>query len=224
MRRKIGILIAVFGVALLLSTVFLNNIVGFSSNRALSQFEKMDREDLGLKNKLYEYNFKDIEEISPSKTYLALEERDYEDIIGQLVIPSVDINVALFEGISKEKLWKGVSTMKENQVMGQGNYSIAGHYGINDELFYNLADLEIGEEIRLTDKDKIYVYRVVERLLVDPSETYMIGDSRADGRNAIISLMSCYYEDGKNTGKRLFVVGELEKTQNYSKKMMMQTN
>ncbi len=224
MKKISGILFIVIGLVFVFNSQILNLIVKTNSKRTLKEFKTIEiEENIGRED--ISYDFSEIDNIDPSKTYLDLSERDKKDIIGQLVIPATETNVTIFEGISKEKLWKGVSTMKKGQKMGEGNFSLAGHYGIKGELFHNIKDLEPGDEIRLTNKDKLYLYRVYSKEIVSPVEVHMISDEKSDNQGApIISLMSCYYEDGKNTGQRIFVIGELEEIIDYEEEKMESKN
>ena len=48
-------------------------------------------------------------------------------VIGAIAIPSVEINLPIFKGLSNVALLTGAGTMKENQVMGKNNYALASH-------------------------------------------------------------------------------------------------
>lgn len=222
MKRLVGFLVIIVGLGLVFNKSIVNFSIGLRVDKANREFKTRD---LGQARKAVEdsvsYDFDKVDDINPSKVYLELNEEDYDQLMGQVVIPSLDINVVLFEGISDSKLLKGVSTMKPGQVMGQGNFSIAGHYGIRGELFHSLDQAKIGDEIRLTDREKIYIYRVYDEKLVDPEDIYMIEDRQAEKFGGpIISLMSCKYENGKNTGQRLFLLGSLEKVIDYREDIM----
>ncbi len=208
-RIFLGIILALLGLSLIFNDKLVELMVKINISRTMDKYEELDLNTSDKSN--VDYDFSLIDDIELTKTYIDLSEEDYKNIIGKLIIPDVDIHVVLFEGISKEKLLKGVSTMKADQIMGQGNYSIAGHYGINNELFHNLLELEEGSEIYLIDANKQYVYEAVDREVVEPDRIDMISDTRLDKYDKpIISLMSCYYVDGKNTGKRIFITGELK--------------
>jgi len=100
--------------------------------------------------------------------------------------------------------------MKENQTMGEMNYSLAGHYTHSGQLFGRLEELNIGDKILLNDKEMIYEYDVYETLIVPPTAVEMIEDQLAEEHgNAIVSLINCFYVDDVNTGDRYFVLGEL---------------
>ncbi|BDR59443.1 hypothetical protein XA3_18840 [Xylocopilactobacillus apicola] len=82
--------------------------------------------------------------------------------IGYIVIPTVDIRNPVFKGYgeSGNNLLHGVGTMKPNQIMGAGNYALAGHYMNNQTVFHNLSKAKVGEDVYLTDLKFFYKYRI----------------------------------------------------------------
>ena len=128
-------------------------------------------------------------------------------MVGRMYIPSVNINIAVLEGVSNRNLDVASGTMKPNQKLGQGNYAIAGHYSWRDDLLFTpLKFLEGGESIYLTDKSKVYEYKVEKIFTVDDSEGHLINDSEGD---KILTLVTC--TDINGTARRI-VRGELINT------------
>lgn len=157
------------------------------------------------------FDFDSIEEISTSGTWLSPDLIDQNLIIGRLYIPSIDLNLTVFNGLSNSILHAGLGTMRPGLTMGQGNFPIAGHYSADsDILFGNLISVEIEDQIYLTDNEKIYEYKVYETRIVDVTEVKWVENTVAkEHGKPIISLMNCYYIDGQNSGDRYFVFGEL---------------
>lgn len=48
-------------------------------------------------------------------------------VIGEIAIPDLKINLPIFKGVGNTLLIYGAGTMKDEDIMGQGNYSLAGH-------------------------------------------------------------------------------------------------
>ena len=92
----------------------------------------------------------------------------------------------------------------------QANVYIAGHRvgypGTKSNLvFWDLDELEKGDEILLTDAEgKRYTYEVFKKFVVDPSATRVLRPT--EGRN-IVSLQTCTLPD---YSQRLIVQGELK--------------
>lgn len=158
-----------------------------------------------------EFDFDSILEISPSQTFLASKQIDESLLLGRLLIPSIDLNLTVYNGVSNSILHAGVGTMRPHLEMGKGNFPIAGHYASNkNTLFGDLTSVVIGDSIYLTDNNQLYQYVVYETKIVEPTETEWIRDDIAEKHGEpIISLMNCYYVDGVNTDKRYFVFAEL---------------
>lgn len=158
-----------------------------------------------------EFDFDSISEISPSQTFFAIEEVDDDFLLGRLLIPSIDLNISVYNGVTNSILNVGVGTMRPNLQMGKGNFPIAGHYASNKKvLFGNLTSVDIDDSIYLTDNETVYEYRVYDTKVVDPTETEWIQDEVSNERGKpVVSLMNCYYIDGKRTDNRYFVLAEL---------------
>lgn len=133
------------------------------------------------------------------------------------------MNLPIFKGTTNENLLAGATTMKEGDKMGEGNFSLAGHYNKDKSiLFGSLMDVKVGDIIRVTDKVNIYEYEVYDTVIINDTALYMIDDDRAVNRgNNIISLMTCYYSS--KTGKRYFVLGDFVKKVPYKKQLMQES-
>ncbi|MDN6162538.1 MAG: class A sortase [Atopostipes sp.] len=221
-------ILSILSVFLIITGIFILFLPNISSkiieNRAQKNVENAENISANeLQDNLdteSEFDFDSIMEIDPSKT-LSSGEVDDSLILGQLLIPSIDLNLTVYNGVTNDILHAGVGTMKSELEMGKGNFPIAGHYASNEKtLFGNLTAVEEGHSVYLTDNDKIYEYEVYETKVVEPNEVHWIDDKRAEEHGgSIISLMNCYYVDGKYTDKRFFVFGELIDThdfENYS--------
>lgn len=163
-----------------------------------------------------------IKPIDINGVILNREKADMSKVIGQLVIPSINKNIAVFDGLENNNLMYGACTMKPYQKMGLGNYAIAGHFTHNDKvLFGGLMKIKDGDIIKLTNKKNIYEYQVFKSMKVKDDRIDLIGDgmmSQSDGR-AMISLMTCYYDE---EGYRYFVFGKFNRLYPYNKDLMLE--
>lgn len=160
------------------------------------------------------FDFDSISEISPTETVLGSEHIDDSLIVGQLLVPSIDLNLTVYNGVTNQILHAGVGTMRPDLEMGDGNFPIAGHYSRNkDALFGDLYSIEDGDAIYLTDNEHIYEFEAYRTEVAVESDIHYIQDEFAEKQgDAVISLMNCYYVDGKDTGDRYFVFGKLVDT------------
>ena len=221
--KKILPIILVIAGLILIAMPFYNNY-RIKENMKKASIEEISADVLKENNekdvKEDVFDFKKIEEISPTSTFMNPNVVDKSLLIGQLVIPAVDMNLSVFKGSTNENLLAGATTMKADDKMGEGNFTLAGHYNKDKSiLFGSLMDVKVGDIIKVTDKTNIYEYKVYANKTVDDKSIYMIENEEAKKRgNNIISLMTCYYSS--KTGKRYFVLGDLVKTYPYDKKLM----
>src|SRR5699024_1362663 len=205
-------LLIIAGILLLLSPRITSWWIGYRSNQNTAATEEISaqtlQENLGEESS---FDFDAIDEISPTGVLLDGNAVDERLIVGRLLVPSIDLNLTVYNGVTNQILNAGVGTMRPNLTMGEGNFPIAGHYASNkDVLFADLTSVAIDDEIFLTDNAKIYEYRVYDTKIVTPSEIEWIYDEVAEERGKpVISLMNCYYVNGRNSGDRYFVFGEL---------------
>ena len=205
------------GLLLLLSPRLASWWIDYHSNQNAKATEEMSAQALqdNLKSES-DFDFDAIEEISPTGVLSNGGAVDEHLIVGRLLIPSIDLNLTVYNGVNNQILNAGLGTMRPDLTMGEGNFPIAGHYAsTKNVLFADLTSVAIDDAIFLTDNEKTYEYRVYDTKIVDPSEIKWIYDEVSEERGKpIISLMNCYYVNGKNSGDRYFVFGELVDAQN----------
>lgn len=177
-----------------------------------AQVEMMDSDDLQAnlaRDSIFDFD--DINEIDPSSILSG--NVDPSLIIGRLYIPSIRMNLTVYNGVTNDILNAGAGTMRPNLAMGEGNFPIAGHYSSHkNTLFSDLSSIEIGDLIFLTDNEYVYEYKTYDTKIVHQSEVKWIDDQIAEEHGTpVISLMNCYYdENGTRYGdQRYFVFGEL---------------
>lgn len=169
-----------------------------------------------------DFDFSAIEDIPETGTLLNVNSINKKSILGQIVIPSIDMNLVLLRGTTNANLLAGAGTMKPSQKMGEGNYAVAGHYAKRGVLFGDLTNVKKNAIIRITDKTTIYEYKVFGAKSVSPERVELISDIEAEKHGKpIISLMNCHYVNGKNTGNRYFVFGELVNSYEYTEDAML---
>lgn len=221
MKKKIALLLIFIGL-IIFSYPKISEFVLLSQNKA-EKIDALSSDKLEKNANSGDKNFDQskVKPIDINGVILNRKDADMSKIVGQLVIPSINKNIAIFDGLENNNLMYGACTMKPNQRMGLGNYAIAGHYMKNEKLLFGgLMNVKKGDVIRLTNKKNIYEYRVFKTLKVKDNRTDLIDDvkmSEADGK-AIVSLMTCYYD---TDGYRYFVVGKFDKLYPYSSNKML---
>lgn len=119
---------------------------------------------------------------------------DYRDAVagydliplGILRIPSIELEVPLFQGADEVNLNRGVGRiLGTGPVGGDGNLGVAGH---RDGFFRGLRNVELQDRIEIELLDKTNTYEITEFRIVEPSDTSVL--TQAD--DSILTLVTCY--------------------------------
>jgi len=135
-----------------------------------------------------------------------------------LSIPKLNVNVPVIlnvDGADKKEYFKalqnGVAQMKGTALPGEGNTVIFGHsnfYGDDSgeykNIFYNLNQLEIGDEIKILSNGKILRYLVSEIKMVEAKNIDVI---KQKGKKEL-TLITCWPPG--TIDQRLVVVANLK--------------
>ena len=160
------------------------------------------------------FDFDSVKSISSEAVLAAQWDAQQLPVIGGIAIPEVEINLPIFKGLDNVNLFYGAGTMKANQKMGEGNYSLASHHIFTAEnasqmLFSPLVNAKAGMKIYLTDKDKVYTYEIREVKHVTPDRVDEIEDR--DGIKEI-TLVTCVDYDAT---ERIIVKGDFKEVKAY---------
>jgi len=124
--------------------------------------------------------------------------------IGEIIVPSVDIHLPIFHGITEAHISLGAATLTPHQQMGQGNYSLASHYLPWDGmLFGSLYQVQIGDLIVLRDDTHLYLYEAISNEIVS---AYLVEILDEVAGETLITLITCT-PDGQ---ERVAVQGEFK--------------
>ena len=161
------------------------------------------------------FDFDSVKAISSEAVLASQWDNQKLPVIGGIAIPELEVNLPIFKGIANVNLLYGAGTMKRDQVMGKGNYSLASHHiftgdNASQMLFSPLDRAKKGMKIHLTDKNKVYTYEISEVKRVTPDRVDEIDDRTGVDE---ITLVTC--EDAAAT-ERIIVKGDLKETKDYS--------
>lgn len=185
-----GILVVIAGIML----IFFEPITDWRINR-LSQSVVESSEASGMSSDKVDthYDFDKVKELSFS-SLLTLPNADNVEGIGIISMPEVDMTLPILDGLSVANLMAGAGTMKQDQVPGQGNYSIAGHnWRDRTTLFSPLHRAEEGMSIFLTIDGETYEYSVSTIQTVEPTRIDIIEDQD----EPLLTLVTCNHDGSK---------------------------
>jgi len=104
-------------------------------------------------------------------------------------IPAIGVDAPVVEGDDWESLKKGAGHHVGSANPGErGNCVISAHNDIYGEIFRDLPELSIGDEILVETFTKTYRYVVEQTRIVEPTETSVM----ATTSSPVLTLISCY--------------------------------
>lgn len=201
--RVLGIILLIVGVALIFNKQISNQMIRHNQQSTLNGLNKSKvTENLRKKGM---YDFSKVKSLGIAQATRS-QVKKTSGAIGALAIPDVNMYLPIMLGMSDDAMSTGGGTMRADQVMGKGNYPLAGHYmtakGI---LFSPLEDVKKGELVYLTNLNKVYVYRIYMKKIVDPTAVWLVDNTKKN----IVTLITCA-DGGKN---RWAIRGNLIKTE-----------
>ena len=98
------------------------------------------------------FDFESVKSLSSEAVLSAQWNSQQLPVIGGIAIPELEMNLPIFKGLDNINLFYGAGTMKPNQEMGKGNYSLASHRiflgeKADQKLFSPLANAEKGMKL-----------------------------------------------------------------------------
>ena len=103
----------------------------------------------------------------------------------------------ILHGVGDNELRSGVGHFPNSALPGEpGNFALAGHRTTYGEPFTAFDQLEPGDEVIVRAGEQQFVYTLVRDTIVDPSDTWVVTNSAAEGiatsaNDAIITLVTC---------------------------------
>lgn len=147
------------------------------------------------------FDFLEVEEVSILDILRAQNAEIDAPIIGNIIVPDVDLHLPILKGVSDSNLLIGAGTLKEEQEMGVGNYALASHNMRNPNLLFSpLHRSEIGMSVYITDMEYVYEYVIHTHDIIEPTQVEVI----ADQSEPMLTLITCNY----NGERRLLVQAE----------------
>lgn len=199
---RIGaVILLIVGLILIFNKPISNQMISHNQHQAMTSLTR--KKVLQNEKKKGMFNFAKVKEVDFGQVVRAARQNKAE-AIGAIAIPDVNLHLPICRGMSDAAMTTGGGTMRANQVMGHGNYPLAGHYmtakGI---LFSPLEDTKIGQLVYLTDLKHVFVYKIYMKKIVNPYAVYLVNNTK----KPIVTLITC--ADGG--AKRWAVRGRLLK-------------
>lgn len=205
---KVGaLLLIIIGLLLIFNKPVGNRMIKQNQYTALATLTPKKIKVNKKKKGMYDFN-----KVKPMNTQQAAQAQinKTSGAIGAIAIPDVNLHLPIMLGLSNDAMSTGGGTMRKDQVMGKGNYPLAGHYmTANGILFSPLENTKTGELVYLTNLKHVYVYRIYMKKVVKPTAVWLVDNTKQN----IVTLITCA-DGGTN---RWAIRGKLIKTEKATK-------
>ncbi|MBC1937920.1 class A sortase [Listeria grandensis] len=158
------------------------------------------------KKKAVDFTVKDVQRPTVKAVLAAQKNKEQKEaaLVGNIKIASVGLDLDILQGTTTQNLLYGATTIREDQVMGQGNYVLLGHHMKRDSLLFSpLMNVKNGAVIVISDYDKSYRYKVNDIQVVNEDEAHVMEETE-DNR---LTLITC--DKSTETDKRLVITATL---------------
>lgn len=220
MNKKLRITLVITLILAGLFFLFYNQITGFAYEKWLNKNQEellttitkdsIEENKNNIEHSDDMFDFETIDNINNGVNIPDIDINKMKNAIGIITIPSVDLEEPILHGTTNKNLLLGATTMKPEQKMGEGNYTLAGHnHHTRPVLFQPIRNVEIGADIFVTDKNKVYNYKVTNKEVVMPERVDVLDD--VPGKK-LVTLVSCYAKDGSD---RIIITGELKEVTDF---------
>lgn len=192
------LLIFLAGLGLILYPVVSSWVEDRQHSRAIEEYRRQVQEDAGqLKQKKEEaqsYNSALQKEAAgiqqPGAGYYSL--LSYQDVMGYLEIPEIDVNLPIYHGTSDLTLEMGVGHLESSSlpVGGEGTHAVLmGHRGLpSATLFNKLPKLKEGSRFYIHILDETLAYEVDQIKVIEPDD---LSDLQIVPGQDYVTLMTC---------------------------------
>ena len=215
LRKLMSIVLIIFSLVLIFNKPIQNYIMTNKTNNYLvSNVSKKKIQK--NKEKKAVYDFASVKAVATEEVFKSQLSTGDLPVVGGITIPDLEMNLPIFNGTTNENFLYGAGTMKAEQQMGTGNYALASHHVFNMDnadklLFSPIVKAENGMEIFVSDKSKVYTYKVTDKFVVTPDRVDVINDVP---NKKVLTLITCTDAEAQY---RTVVRAELSNVTDYSK-------
>jgi sortase A len=123
----------------------------------------------------------------------------------RIQIPAIGVDAPIVEGDDWESLKQGAGHHVGSANPGEsGNSIISAHNDIFGEIFRDLPDLDLGDEVFVHTASQVYRYVVTQKRIIEPTEV----DVMYPTSSPVLTLISCY--PYRIDTHRIVVIAELQ--------------
>ena len=213
MRRVVGLLALLAGIALIFYPQFEKVFYEHEQQALIDSFEQLGDTELlqqlstDAESKIQMDDVLNAEKIIESDGG----KKDKQVLEGAqaiLRIDSIDLEMIVFDGATANNLSKGAGIVEPQKKFGVNNVGLAGHRAlVKGKQFNRLDELAPNDIIEVTTRDGVFEYEVIRNFIVPKTEVSVLNDTSTP----LITLITCTPLGVSNPPDRLIVQAELKK-------------
>ncbi len=171
-------------IAVMIFYILLYISYGFYKENKIRLVEGKNESNIEIEKNMEKNTNIASEESNVPATYLGFE------VTAQLIIPNINLETNILKNYTEEAMDVCASKFWGPEPNEIGNFCIVGHNYNKENMFNNLIDLKIGDEIYLIDnKNGKITYTIFDIYKVKPQNTSPLDQNTAGKR--IITLITC---------------------------------
>ena len=111
-------------------------------------------------------------------------------VVGIIEIPKIDIKYPILNKTNDDAMQYAITKFSGGEINSIGNFVMAGHNYLDGRMFGKVKQLELGDEIKLTDLyNNTVTYEIFDIYSTDPNDTKIINSVKENTKE--ITLITC---------------------------------
>lgn len=174
-------IINIFIIILILAAIIVFDVIIYR----YSQYQKNSEEAIEVVAQIE----KEFEEKSGTEQKVETEYKGY-GVVGIIEIPKINIKYPILNKTNDDSMQYSITKFAGGEVNSIGNFVVAGHNYLDGSMFGKVKQLEIGDEIKLTDLyNNTVTYEIFDIYSVDPNDTSILESVQENTRE--VTLITC---------------------------------
>lgn len=111
-------------------------------------------------------------------------------VVGIIEIPKINIKYPILNKTNDDAMQYAITKFSGGEVNSIGNFVVAGHNYLDGSMFGKVKQLEVGDEIKLTDLyNNTVTYEIFDIFSVNPNDTSILESAKENERE--VTLITC---------------------------------
>ena len=177
--------INIFLVLLILTAIIILGVIIYR----YSQYHKNSEEAVEVVAQIEEQFAKTADPSTGEVQKVETEYKGYK-VVGIIEIPKINIKYPILNKTNDDSMQYSITKFAGGDVNSIGNFVVAGHNYLDGSMFGRVKQLEIGDEIKLTDLyNNTITYEIFDIYSVDPNDTSILESVEENTRE--VTLITC---------------------------------